>query len=67
MSVAKTIEIICCSEKGFEDAINCGIARAARTIRGMRSAWIKDKSVCIENNKIVKYKVILKITFELME
>lgn len=67
MSVAKIIEIICCSEHSFDDAINCGIARAAKTIQGMRSAWIKDKSVCIENNKIVKYKVILKITFELIE
>jgi dodecin len=65
MSCAKIIEIICCSTKSFDDAINCGIAEASKTIHGIRSAWIKDKSMCIENNKIVKYKVILKVTFEI--
>jgi len=65
MPVAKVIEIICCSEKGFTDALEQGIKEASKTIRGIRSAWIKDKSVCIENNKITRYKVIAKITFEI--
>lgn len=67
MTVAKVIEIIGCSNKSFDDAIQCGITEASRTLRGLRGAWIQDKSVCIENNKIVKYKVILKVTFEVME
>lgn len=66
MTTAKVIEIIGCSNKSFDDAIHCGISEAAKTLRGIHSAWIKDKSVCIENNKIVKYKVILKVTFEVM-
>lgn len=64
MAVAKIIEIICCSTKSFDDAINAGIAEASQTVRQIRSAWIKDKSMCIENGKISKYKVILKVTFE---
>lgn len=64
MSVAKIIEIIGCSSKSFDDAINQGIYEAAKTVKGIRGAWIKDKSLCIEDGKIVKYKVILKLTFE---
>jgi flavin-binding protein dodecin len=65
MATAKIIEIICCSSKGFDDAIQSGIAEASETLRGLKSAWVKDQSVCIENNKIVKYKVILKLTFKI--
>lgn len=66
MSVAKVIEIICCSPNSFDDAIKNGVAEACKTLRGVKSAWIKDKSLCIENNKITKYKVILRVTFEVM-
>lgn len=65
MAVAKVIEIIGCSHKSFEDAINSSIAEASKSIHHIHSAWVRDQSVCIENNKIVKYKVILKVTFEI--
>jgi len=64
MSVAKVIEIICSSPTSFDDAIKSGISEASKTVRGIQAAWIKDKSVCIQNDKIVTYKVILKVTFE---
>lgn len=66
MSVAKVIEIICCSPKSFDDAIASGITEASKTIRGIQAAWIKDKSLCIKDGQIVKYKVILKVTFEVI-
>lgn len=65
MHAAKVIEIICQSPKSFDDAIQCGIKEASKSIRGIRSVWVKDQSCCIENNQIVKYRVILKLTFEL--
>lgn len=64
MHAAKIIEIICCSTTSFDDAIISGVAEASKTIRGLKAAWVKDQQVCIENNKIMKYKVILKLTFE---
>ena len=64
MSVAKIIEIICCSSKSFDDAINNGVSEAAKTINDIRGAWVKDMSLCIEDGRIIKYKVILKLTFE---
>ena len=65
MSVADIIELSCESNKSFEDAIQSGIARAAKTIHNIKGAWVKEQSVVIENNKITLYRVDLKVTFVL--
>lgn len=65
MSVAKVTEVICSSDKSFDDAIASGIKRANKTLKGIRSAWVKDQSVSVEKGKIKEYKVTLKITFVL--
>ena len=65
MSVARVTEISSTSEKSFEDAIQQGIARATKTIRHVRGAWIKEQEVNVEGERIVAYKVIMKITFVL--
>jgi hypothetical protein len=67
MSVARITEISSTSEKNFEDAIQQGVARATETLHGIRSAWVKEQEVQIENGKIASYKVIMKITFVLDE
>jgi flavin-binding protein dodecin len=67
MSVARVTEISSTSDKGFEDAIQKGIARATQTLHGIRSAWVKEQEVQVENDKITAYKVIMKITFVLDE
>ena len=67
MSVARVTEISSTSDKDFEDAIKQGIARATKTLHGIRSAWVKEQEVQVENGKIVTYKVIMKITFVLDE
>ena len=63
MSIARIVEISSTSDKSFEDAIAQGVARASKTLRGIKSAWIKEQVVQVEGDKIVAYKVILKITF----
>ncbi len=65
MSVARVTEIIASSDNSFEDAVQQGIARATATLRHVRSAWVKEQEVSIENDKIKSYKVTLKITFVL--
>jgi flavin-binding protein dodecin len=67
MSVARITEISSSSNESFEDAINQGVARAAQTLHGIRSAWVKEQEVQIDNGKISAYKVIIKITFILDE
>ena len=63
MSVAKHIEITADSAESFEDAVKQGIATAAKTVKGIRSAWIKDQQVLVEKNSIKTYRVNMKVTF----
>ena len=65
MSVARVTEISSTSDKGFEDAIEQGIARATKTLRNVRSAWIKEQEVNVEGDRIVAYKVNMMVTFVL--
>jgi hypothetical protein len=63
MSVAKVSEISSTSTKSFEDAIQQGLARASKTIRNIRSAWIKEQHVRLENSRVVEYQVNMMLTF----
>jgi flavin-binding protein dodecin len=63
MSVAKVTEITASSPTSFEDALQQGITRAAKTLDNVQSAWIQDHEVDIQDGKITKYKVRMKITF----
>ena len=65
MSVARITEISSTSTKSFEDAIQKGIERATKTIRNVRSAWVKEQQIKIEKDSISEYQVNLMITFVL--
>ena len=65
MTIAKVSEVTSSSNKSFEDAIQKGIERAAKTIRGIQGAWIQEQKVVINNDKIVEYRVNMKISFVL--
>lgn len=67
MSIARITEISSTSTKSFEDAIQSGVARATKTIRNVRSAWVKEQQIRIDNGSIVEYQVNLMITFVLDE
>jgi flavin-binding protein dodecin len=63
MSIAKIIELSAESPKNFEDAIQNGITRASKTIHGIKSAWVKEQHLVIDNGKVTSYRVDLKVTF----
>ncbi|HSK11528.1 MAG TPA: dodecin family protein [Vicinamibacterales bacterium] len=63
MSVAKVSEISATSTKGFQDAIEQGVARAHKTLRNVRSAWIKEQQVRVNNDAITEYQVNMMVTF----
>jgi flavin-binding protein dodecin len=66
MSVAKVSEISATSPKSFEDALQNGLARAAKTIRHIKGAWIKEQHVrCDNTGKIAEYQVNMMVTFVL--
>jgi dodecin len=65
MSVAKVTEIQASSSKSFDDALRSGIARADKTLRNVKGAWIKDQHVEISGGEITEYRVLMKVTFVL--
>jgi flavin-binding protein dodecin len=67
MSVAKVSEISATSAKSFEDAIQQGLARASKTLRNIRGAWIKEQHVRCDNGRIAEYQVNMMVTFVLDE
>jgi flavin-binding protein dodecin len=68
MSVARVTEIKSSSTKSFEDAVQVGVARATKTLKNVKSAWIQNQEVLVdENGQISEYRVHLKVTFILEE
>lgn len=63
--VAKVTEIIASSKKSFDDAIQKGIARASKTLKGVQGAWIENQKVVVSNGKITEYRVNMRVTFVL--
>jgi flavin-binding protein dodecin len=65
MSVARVTEISATSPKSFDDAVRVGIDRASKTLRNIRSAWIKEQHVAVEDGKVTVFRVNLAVTFVL--
>jgi flavin-binding protein dodecin len=65
MAVARVTEISSTSTKSFEDALNQGVARATKTLRNVKSAWVKEQRVDVENGRVAEYQVNLLVTFVL--
>ena len=68
MSVARVSEIKAASTKSFDDALRQGLARATKTLKNVKSAWIQNQEVQVnEKGEISEYRVQLKVTFILMD
>jgi dodecin len=65
MSVAKVTELSCTSTESFEDAIRQGIDRANRTLRGVKSAWVKEQRVNVNSQGTVEFQANILVTFVL--
>lgn len=65
MSVAKVIELTSESTVSFDDAVARGVAKASKSVDDVRGAWVKEQKVIVEKGKVVKYRVNLKVTFQL--
>ncbi|MGH2463069.1 MAG: dodecin family protein [Candidatus Limnocylindria bacterium] len=65
MSVARVTELSCTSNESFEDAVRQGIERARRTLRGVKSAWVKEQRVSVGADGEVEFQVNILVTFVL--
>lgn len=63
MSVIKVIEVIATSENSFEEAVKNAVTEAGRTVKNIKSVYVKDMNGKVQDNKIVSYGVTAKISF----
>lgn len=64
-SIAKVTEISAESPDSFDDAVRVAITRAAKTIHNMKSAWVAEQHVIVEEGQVAGYRVHLRVTFVL--
>ncbi len=65
MTVARVTEITSSSTQSFDDAVEQGIARAVKTLKNVKGAWVQEQTVDVEDGRVVAYRVNMKVTFVL--
>ncbi len=63
--VLKVIELLAQSGKSWEDAAQGAVKEASRTLRNIRSIYIKEFEASVEGGKIAQYRVNAKVSFDL--
>lgn len=63
MSIVKIIEVIASSDKSFDDATRNALKEAAKSVKNIKSIYIKEMTANVENNEIVSFGVNAKISF----
>ena len=63
-NIYKVIEIIGGSEKSWEDAAKKAVETAAKNLKEIRIAEVKELDMRVEKNKVVEYRVKLRVSFK---
>jgi hypothetical protein len=64
MSIHKVIEVLAQSEKSWDDAAQQAVDEASKSVRGIKSLYVKNAEAVVRDNKIVAYRLNAKVTFE---
>lgn len=64
MAVLKVIEVLANSEKSWEDATKKAVKHAGKSVKNIRSVYVKEQSASIKDNEVADFRVNVKITFE---
>jgi flavin-binding protein dodecin len=63
--IVKVIELMSESPKSWEEAAQNVVKEATKTLRNIRSVYVKEFTVAVDNDKVVSYRVNAKVTFEM--
>ncbi|MDQ6767124.1 MAG: dodecin family protein [Candidatus Eremiobacteraeota bacterium] len=64
-NVVKVIEVLAESDKSWEDAATQALKKASKTLKNIRSIYIKELEAKVENSRITQYRINAKISFVL--
>ncbi len=62
--IVKVIELLAQSDKSWEDAAQSAVTHASKTLRHIRSVYVKEFEAAVDNGKITQYRVNVKISFD---
>jgi flavin-binding protein dodecin len=65
--MVKVIELLAQSDKSWEDAAQAAVTEASKTLRNIRTVYVKEFEGAVENGKITQFRVNVKISFDLEE
>ena len=63
MTTLKVIEVLSQSDKSWEDAAQNAVNDAAKSVRGIKSIYIKELEATVENERVTQYRINAKISF----
>ncbi len=63
MAVARVTKITASSPKGFQEAIEEALNRAAKTLRGLTGLEVISQKAKVEDGKITEYRTTIEVTF----
>jgi len=67
MSVLKVIEVLGNSTVSFDDAVKNVVKEASKSVKDIKSVYVKDMQATVENNAVVQYRVTTKVCFGIMD
>jgi flavin-binding protein dodecin len=67
MSVLKVIEVLGNSTVSFEVAVKNVVKEASKSVKDIKSVYVKDMQATVENNAVVQYRVTTKVCFGIMD
>ena len=63
MTTLKVIEVLSQSDQSWEDAAQNAVNDAAKSVRGIKSIYIKELEATVENERVTQYRINAKISF----
>jgi flavin-binding protein dodecin len=63
--IVKVIELMSESASSWEEATQNVVSEASKTLRNIRSIYIKEFTAAVENDRVTSYRINAKVTFEM--
>lgn len=64
-AVVKVIEVVAQSDQGWDDAARRAVEHASKSVRNIRSIYIKDMQGVVRDGRIAQFRLVAKISFVL--
>lgn len=60
----KVIEVLAESKTSWSDATKQAVKEASKTVKNIRSAYVNEMTTVVKDDEVTKFRVNVKITFE---